>query len=237
MGQGAKVLRAISKRPSGSSGGGRDDVKRQVDNQEGKQKPIYELVNVKNGGGKLVELIKSSAKLSRISSLNSSGSADSSQNQERTDQEDLGKRVDNDIEALVLPLLYNGGRGKLVPLDKICRLRFGLTSVDDTTNPPDDDDHCDEVANGVKCRWVCWRLDERGFVGETALHICFLLSTPTHMILAKRLLSLFPMLIYDIYTCDEYFGESALVSSKYKKVDFLLDSSPAEETRRSPSQC
>lgn len=61
-------------------------------------------------------------------------------------------------------------------------------------------------------RWVCWKLEERGFVGETALHICFLKSTPTHMILAQKLLAMFPMLINDIYTCDQYFGESSMVS-------------------------
>ena len=34
------------------------------------------------------------------------------------------------------------------------------------------------------------------------------------MILAKRLLNMFPMLINDIYTCDRYFGESSLVCRK-----------------------
>lgn len=67
-------------------------------------------------------------------------------------------------------------------------------------------------ASSARYRWVCWKLEERGFVGETALHICFLLTTPTHMILAKKLLAMFPMLINDIYTYDEYFGESSLVS-------------------------
>lgn len=85
------------------------------------------------------------------------------------------------------------------------------------TSPNSNNENIEEASDqssgssSGRYRWVCWKLEERGFVGETALHICFLLSTPTHMILAQKLLTMFPMLINDIYTCDEYFGESSLV--------------------------
>lgn len=71
-----------------------------------------------------------------------------------------------------------------------------------------------ELSSTSRYRWVCWKLEERGHVGETALHICFLLSTPTHMILARKLLSMFPMLVNDIYVNDRFFGESSLVGWK-----------------------
>lgn len=219
----------------GAGGGGGGDVKRQVDNQDGKEKPIYELLNVKYGTGKLVDLIKSSAKLSSSSfNCNDNGSKLTP----TASMDDQMRRVERDIEALVLPFLYNGGKGKLVPLKTIWELRFGnnenISRIDTDSNGDEytsenysksidynkarinDNTNKDsivlDVRNGEKSRWVCWRLDERGAVGETALHICFLLSTPTHMIIAKILLNLFPMLINDIYNCDEYFGESALVS-------------------------
>lgn len=56
MGQSSRALRG----PQDENGA--DDVKRQVDSDDNYQKPIYQLVNVKNGGGKLVDIIKTNAK-------------------------------------------------------------------------------------------------------------------------------------------------------------------------------
>lgn len=204
MGQSARVLRL-------SKGASRDaeNVKRQVDNNEGKQKPIYELLNVNSGGGKLIEIIKSSAK-STSGSFNLSSSRSIEQELENPDTSQL-VQVDREIYNLVKPLLYNEGRGKLIPLSQIWRSR--LSELDDDKTDADETQEASERREDSKrFRWVCWKLEERGFVGETGLHICFLVSTPTHMILARKLLNLFPMLINDIYTCDQYFGESSLVS-------------------------
>lgn len=57
MGQSGRGLRSSKHERHGA-----DDVKRQVDSDDNFQRPIYQLVNVKNGGGKLVEIIKSNAK-------------------------------------------------------------------------------------------------------------------------------------------------------------------------------
>ncbi|GIY42443.1 transient receptor potential cation channel subfamily V member 5 [Caerostris extrusa] len=76
-------------------------------------------------------------------------------------------------------------------------------------------------------RDVCWDLDQRGSVGETILHLCFLASSPTHAELAKRLVKLFPKLINDVYQSDEYYGENvlhmAIVNEDPVMVKFLLD--------------
>lgn len=56
MGQGGATLR------SNKDDDGAEDVKRQVDSDDNHQLPIYQLVNVKNGGGKLIDIIKSGAK-------------------------------------------------------------------------------------------------------------------------------------------------------------------------------
>lgn len=111
-----------------------------------------------------------------------------------------------------MPLLYNEGRGKLVPLSHIWMARYGKFPCNKSEDNEANYFAVGEQKLANQSRWVCWKLEERGFVGETALHICFLLSTPTHMILARKLLAMFPMLINDIYTCDQYFGESSLVS-------------------------
>jgi transient receptor potential cation channel subfamily V protein 5 len=257
---------------------GQNDVKRQIDSDLNNSKQIYQLVNVKTGGGKLIDIIKSQARHHSLNSLSSDSFANV-----RNDADDAGRaastykrpdaaartmadhklvhdydqEADEQIRTLVEPLLYNSGRGRLVPLARIWRYRFGGAAADgdqearldaddsDDTGPalwsPSTDDKnggpdkkSTRTADGSggggtskRFRWVCWRLEERGFVGETALHICFLLSTPTHMILAKKLLVLFPMLINDIYHCDEYFGESslhmAIVNEDVKIVKLLLD--------------
>ena len=38
----------------------------------------------------------------------------------------------------------------------------------------------------------CWNVENRGAVGETTFHVCFLMGTPTHMYCAKRILKWFP---------------------------------------------
>ena len=38
----------------------------------------------------------------------------------------------------------------------------------------------------------CWDVENRGAVGETTFHVCFLMGTPTHMYCAKRILRWFP---------------------------------------------
>jgi transient receptor potential cation channel subfamily V protein 5 len=74
---------------------------------------------------------------------------------------------------------------------------------------------------------VCWRMDERGAVGEAVLHLCLLNATAVHSELAKRLLRFYPKLINDVYESDEYYGENvlhmAIVNEDFPMVKFLLD--------------
>lgn len=212
-----------------------DDVKRQVDSDVNHQKPIYQLINVKTGGGRLVDIIKARARYSASGSLAlASSTSGASRSQSFPDSktptiDELGESsMDLQIRQLVEPLLYNKGQGKLVPLAELWRYRFGRGRADGWTGGGGDGDGEEpQPGSETSRRLVCWKLEERGFVGETALHICFLLSTPTHMILAQRLLAMFPALINDIYTCDEYFGESslhmAIVNENIKIVKLLLD--------------
>lgn len=222
----------ISSKTRGSDKG--DDVKRQVDSDVSNRRAIYQLADVKTGGGKLIDLIKSRARRQSCS-VNSSGGSSSGlvksagfsvTSREPSSEAKEDKALDEEIRRLVEPLLYNQGRGKRIPLSQLWRARFGLLEE----GQEEEESEAEEVAGGddeAGYRWTCWRLEQRGFVGETALHICFLLSTPSHMILAQKLLQMFPMLINDIYTCDEYFGESclhmAIVNESIKIVKWLLD--------------
>jgi len=63
--------------------------------------------------------------------------------------------------------------------------------------------------NEVTERAVCWDLDQRGDVGETALHLALLLSIKQtkYREIALALLSAFPRLCLDYYEDDEYYGK------------------------------
>ena len=54
----------------------------------------------------------------------------------------------------------------------------------------------------------CWKVEERGAVGESAFHVCFLMQTPTHLALGRRMLLHYPKLINDIYMSEEYYGKN-----------------------------
>ena len=76
-------------------------------------------------------------------------------------------------------------------------------------------------------REVCWMVEKRGFVGESVFHVCFLMQTPTHLFLGRRLLKHYPKLINDIYMSEEYYGENVLhmscVAEDPTMVKYLLD--------------
>jgi len=64
--------------------------------------------------------------------------------------------------------------------------------------------HRDAVCAGSKV--VCWRLDKRGDVGETPLHVCLLKATFIHADLAKRMVRRYPKLVHDFYINDGFYG-------------------------------
>nr|XP_026696440.1 transient receptor potential cation channel subfamily V member 5 isoform X1 [Ciona intestinalis] len=57
---------------------------------------------------------------------------------------------------------------------------------------------------------VAWKLDKRGAVGETPMHLLFLNNTENHTNIARVLLEQCPELAKDIYEGEYYYGESCL---------------------------
>ena len=57
---------------------------------------------------------------------------------------------------------------------------------------------------------IKWRIDKRGAVGETPVHLLFLINSDKHVAIAGILLELCPELAYDYYEGTEYYGESCL---------------------------
>ncbi|XP_043509612.1 transient receptor potential cation channel subfamily V member 5 isoform X1 [Frieseomelitta varia] len=180
---------------------------------------LYKLVDLK-GGGLLVDMMKRATQTKQYAEL------------------------DHALRTKVEPYLYNKGKGKWIPIEKLVLLRNKdrpkhkmLPPLRAMENPADYDidkdmqneDKLDETKiDKSKYRLVCWSLSERGAVGETILHLCMLHATAIHIDLAKRLLRFYPKLINDVYISDEYYGESALhiaiVNEDPALVKFLLDS-------------
>ncbi|XP_065339476.1 transient receptor potential cation channel subfamily V member 5 [Cloeon dipterum] len=179
---------------------------------------VYKLVDLK-GGGLLVELMKRATQTKQYAEL------------------------DHAIKTKVEPYLYNKGEGRKIPISQIVLLRNKERSKSrllpplrgfDDPEEYDIDKHAhltadlEDLKDPTKYRDVCWDVNKRGAVGETALHLCLLHATALHADLAKRLLRFYPKLINDVYMNDEYYGENvlhiAIVNEDPAMVKFLLDS-------------
>ncbi|CEF70898.1 Nanchung [Strongyloides ratti] len=124
--------------------------------------------------------------------------------------------LDNQIRENIGQMLYNNGEGEMIPIEEIIAIRHKERTGNTFNAPP----------SQLK-KFICWRIDCRGSVGETLLHVCFISGLPPHMkLLAQRLLYIFPKIINDYYICDEYYGETALhmaiSSENIEVVRFLL---------------
>ena len=62
-------------------------------------------------------------------------------------------------------------------------------------------------------RFVCFNINKRGRDGETLLHLCFSNVSRLHTELAKRMLKIFPKMIYDIKIGEEYYGWKIILST------------------------
>ncbi|KAI4465725.1 chromosome transmission fidelity factor 18 [Holotrichia oblita] len=150
--------------------------------------------------------------------------------------------IDHAIKSKIEPFLYNKGQGMYIPISQLVLLRNKdrprhkwLPQLKVMENPEDfeiDDENInvseeEYQRNPHLYRFVCWRIKERGAVGEALLHLCLLNATSIHADIAKRLLRFYPKLINDIYMSDEYYGENvlhiAIVNEDPSMVRFLLD--------------
>ncbi|CAH1783392.1 unnamed protein product [Owenia fusiformis] len=142
--------------------------------------------------------------------------------------------LDELIRTEVGPYLYNNGQGKMIPIQELVirrnkergnKIKGSIKENMETTDTDSDD--IEKMKNGQEMKFVCWDLDKRGAVGEQCLHTCILVASATHTVLAKRLLTVYPKLIYDIYTSEEYYGENALhmaiVNEDPAMCKYLLD--------------
>ncbi|GAB1600059.1 transient receptor potential cation channel subfamily V member 5-like [Argonauta hians] len=141
------------------------------------------------------------------------------------------------VQALkehVEPLLYNRGKGAIITKTEFLRWRYQLQVKMSDSNkamPVKTDEELlseyrDDKYQKFSEHEACWSLKNRGPLGETALHICFLLNTPVHIQIAHTMIELYPKLVLDVYEGTEYFGESSLhiavVNGDLRSVRYLI---------------
>ena len=193
-------------------------VKRQA---EGFSNPMYRMLDL-GGGGLFMELGKRAMLTNNTMEL------------------------DEAIRSKIKPYLYNGGEGKWIHCAHLACLRnrdrpkskqfpeilaLGEAAFDFQFEGSDllaemigsdtRESHPERFTEH------CWNVENRGAVGETTFHVCFLMGTPTHMFVAKRILQWYPKLLHDIYLSEEYYGENVLhmgcVAEDASLVKWLLD--------------
>ncbi|KAL4226497.1 hypothetical protein ACF0H5_014482 [Mactra antiquata] len=163
----------------------------QEQNKEVERNPMYKFADL-NRGGKLVEAYRKGGVVS----------------------------VQEIARKEILPYLYNEGKGKT--MEKIDYIKWqrniqsrrtGSTVLDTKTDEELVSEFNELEKNSFNKRSThegCWDLNKRGGVGETPLHLLYLMDSAEHVETAKILLNMYPKLALDFYEADEYYGESCL---------------------------
>ncbi|XP_076372921.1 transient receptor potential cation channel subfamily V member 5-like [Tachypleus tridentatus] len=122
-----------------------------------------------------------------------------------------GSREVEKIATQELPsFMYGNGEGAVLRHELYVQWRQGrhkevtvpvdnlVTSASSTTKPTSDEYR------------ICWRLDCRGMLGESLLHVLILCNTAVHTRIARVLLKLYPRMTWDFIEGEEYLGAGVL---------------------------
>ncbi|KAF1749111.1 hypothetical protein GCK72_025578 [Caenorhabditis remanei] len=144
------------------------------------------------------------------------------------------------LDTAVKSYLYNGGKGKLVPISQLVTIRNKQRNAllgalrrkkGRGKSGPNILEHIDQDAlssgdflkalkvldggmikgrRSFKYRELVWDMDQRGRLGENLLHVCMLLNTADMNELVKQMTYRFPKIVNDIFLSEEYYGLSPL---------------------------
>uniref|UniRef100_A0A914UT89 Ion transport domain-containing protein n=1 Tax=Plectus sambesii TaxID=2011161 RepID=A0A914UT89_9BILA len=148
--------------------------------------------------------------------------------------------LDGLLETKVKIFLYNGGKGKVMAVSELVKLRnqernamlgalrrkkgkgkSGPNILDDFNQEGENQGDLKKALKlldgggkggkgGSKYRELAWELSQRGAMGEGLLGTCLLQATAVHNDLAKKLVITYPKLINDIFISEDYYGLSPL---------------------------
>ncbi|CAB3409151.1 unnamed protein product [Caenorhabditis bovis] len=148
--------------------------------------------------------------------------------------------IDAYIDTKVREFMYNGGKGKLVTVTELVKLRnkernerlgaFSRKKGKGKSGPNVLDDFNQEGENvgdlkkalklldgggkggknESKYREIAWKLEDRGSMGETIIGCCLLHATEIHNKLVLKIIEAYPKLINDIHISEDFYGLSPL---------------------------
>ncbi|CAD6195654.1 unnamed protein product [Caenorhabditis auriculariae] len=156
--------------------------------------------------------------------------------------------IDAYIDTKVREFLYNGGKGKLVTVTELVKLRNKPGKAQVRTSflskmrpgPPGLMLKSANVREALKLldgggkggrgeskyRELAWKLEERGSMGETIVGICLLQATEIHNRLVLKVLEAHPKLVNDIHISEDFYGltplHQAIINQDCKMVYTLL---------------
>lgn len=104
--------------------------------------------------------------------------------------------------------MYNNGKGQVI--NRAEYLRWKYMDNKEVVIPIEASlSHHDPLGKWYDHK-ACWKMQYRGSLGESLLHVLIICDTKIHTKLARILLRVFPMLSVDVMEGEEYLGASAL---------------------------
>uniref|UniRef100_A0A1I7VQW6 ANK_REP_REGION domain-containing protein n=1 Tax=Loa loa TaxID=7209 RepID=A0A1I7VQW6_LOALO len=148
--------------------------------------------------------------------------------------------IDEFIETKLKEFMYNSGRGKMVAVAELVKIRnkernamlsalkrkkgkgkSGPNILDEFRQEGENQGDLKKALKLLegddkrgksewKYREVTWKLEERGLMGENLVGVCLLQGTAIHNQLAIKLIKAYPKLVNDIFISEDYYGLSPL---------------------------
>lgn len=105
-------------------------------------------------------------------------------------------------------LMYNQGKGQMITRTEYLRWKF--MDKQEVMIPIEDSLSTHDPLGKWEDHKACWKMQYRGSLGESLLHVLIICDTKLHTKLARILLRAFPMLAVDVMEGEEYLGASGL---------------------------
>lgn len=104
--------------------------------------------------------------------------------------------------------MYNNGKGQMI--NRAEYLRWKYMDNKHVVIPIEASLSAHDPLGKWSDHRACWKMQYRGSLGESLLHVLIICDTKIHTKLARILLRVFPMLSVDVMEGEEYLGASAL---------------------------
>ncbi|XP_023321114.1 transient receptor potential cation channel subfamily V member 5 isoform X3 [Eurytemora carolleeae] len=119
------------------------------------------------------------------------------------------KEVERIIREKLYPLMYNQGKGELITRTEYLRWKY-RNNEKNKINIEEKMKTLYDPLNSWEDHQACWRMQYRGSLGESLLHVLIICDSPIHTRIARLLLKVFPKCALDRVEGEEYLGATGL---------------------------